>query len=113
MATNNSNPVITTAKIKGRIPAIPKDIAPKLTTNPATTFKSTCPATILAKSLTDNVIGLIKNEKNSIRKIRGAISFGTPDGKNICKNPPKPFLTIAKIVMVKKATIARAKVTTK
>lgn len=60
--------------------------------NPAITFNNTCPATILANKRTDNVIGRIKNEKNSIKNITGAIQDGTPEGKNILKKPMKPFL---------------------
>ncbi len=44
-------------------------------------------------------------------KMIGAINNGTPDGKNMWKKPLTPFLVMAKIVMVKKAIIDKAKVT--
>ena len=46
---------------------------------------------MLANKRTDNVIGRIKNEKSSIKKISGAIHQGTPLGKNMCKKPKIPL----------------------
>jgi len=45
-------------------------------------------------------------------KITGAIHIGTPLGKNMCRNPKNPLRTIAKIVIVRKETIAKESVTT-
>ena len=61
---------------------IPKT-TPRERMKPATTLSNTCPATMLAKRRTDKVTGLIKKEKNSITKIKGAIHIGTPLGKNM------------------------------
>ena len=97
------------AKAIGKMPKT----TPRETIKVATTFNNTCPATILANKRTDNVTGRIKNEKNSIKNINGAIHAGTPEGKNILINPKKPFLAMAKIVIARKAIIAKAKVTAK
>ena len=90
---------------------VPK-ITPSEIINPAITLSNTCPATIFAKSRTERVSGLIKKEISSIINIIGAMNKGTPLGKNICINPPNPFLTMAKIVIVKNAIIANEKVIT-
>ena len=60
-AINISKPVRATIKAKGKIPTRPKG-----TTNPAKTLSNVWPANILAKSLTDKLIGRDKYEINSI-----------------------------------------------
>ena len=66
-------------------------IAPRLTINVAITFNRTWPATILANSLTERVIGRIINENSSIRKMNGAIKIGMPDGRNMLIKPLIPL----------------------
>ena len=60
-AINISKPVSATIKARGKIPAKPKG-----RTNPAKTFSNVWPASILAKSLTDKLIGRDKYEIISI-----------------------------------------------
>ncbi len=105
-ATKNSKPIIARAKMKGMVPKI----TPKEIMKPAITFRRTCPATMLAQRRKDKVAGLTKNEKSSKIKIIGAMKIGTPLGKNMCKNPPMPLRTMAKIVTVKNEINAIARV---
>ena len=74
-----SKPIITMLNKNGKVPKI----TPREIMKPATTLSNTWPATMLAKRRTERVIGRIKNEKNSMKKMIGAIQSGTPLGKNI------------------------------
>ena len=74
--------------IKGKTaPAVSNPPAePIIMINPAKTFIIVCPASILANSLTDKLIGLIKYEIISIGINNGANAIGTPEGKKYVKN---------------------------
>ena len=50
------------------------------TTKPAKTFSKVWPASILAKSLTDKLIGLLRYEIISMTTIKGNKTIGTPLG---------------------------------
>ena len=75
-----SKPVNATIKANGKIPANPRG-----TTNPAKTFSNVWPANMLAKSLTDKLIGRDKYEINSMGIKIGSIYHGKPGGANKAK----------------------------
>ena len=67
-------------KARGSIPPTIKLFAPKTKTNPPITFKSVCPAIILANNLTERLIGLDKYDMISIGTSKMSIGLGTPEG---------------------------------
>ena len=80
-ATNISKPVRATEKLSGSHPPT----IPRLITKPPKTFIIVWPAIILAKSLTDKLIGRLKYEIISITTINGSKTTGTPLGTNSFK----------------------------
>ena len=87
---------------------IPKK--PSAETNPAKTFSKVWPASMLAKSLTDRLIGLLRYEIISITTINGNKTIGTPLGTKSFKYP-SPCLINPIIVTPININAANTKVT--
>ena len=102
-ATKISKPVKATEKLKGSQPPI----KPRLITNPPKTFNIVCPAIILAKSLTDRLMGLLRYEIISIILIIGSKTIGTPLGTKIFKylNPCITNPSIVTPININKANV--------
>ena len=101
-----SNPVNIITNISGAHPPN----SPNKTIKEANTLSIVCPAIMLAKSLTDKLMGLLKYEIISMTVIIGSKTIGTPLGTNIFKYL-KPCITKPSIVTPIKINIAKVKVT--
>ena len=75
------NPFVTFTRVTTETGATARDLKTKM--RPMSDTMTMWPPTMLAKRRTDKVMGRIKNEKNSMIKINGAIHNGTPLGINM------------------------------
>jgi hypothetical protein len=96
----------TTLKASGKNPN-----RPIITVQPAKIFKIMWPASMLANSLTDKLIGRKTKDKISTGTMTGIIRAGTPGGKNLPKKP-NPLWDMSTPKATIKTTKAKEKVTT-
>ncbi len=88
-----------------------KYVPTKIPAKDANTFNKTCPATILAKSLTAKLKGLEQYDITSTGTNKIATYQGMSFGRNMRKNP-NPCFIMPTIVMDKNTIKANEKVTT-
>jgi hypothetical protein len=104
-ATRNSNAVIKTMNMNGKIV-----MSPAPTARPAITLSIVCPPTIFAVNLRERLTDLARKAKTSMNETKGESQSGVPLGRKILKNP-NPFLIIPKIVTRNKIKTAIPNVT--